>query len=339
MVHLASIVEAILRARETANRGLLQVPGFRAQLIGRNWVWRICREGKNGGVLFAKICRDHSTFRRELAGLALSHRISQASQDFVSSELVFLDESNLLLITQAIHGRSLADFLTSAFRIDRNPFARRRPIESFEACAHQALRWLDALSGQAIPEIQVLRDHSIPTLVTRILDKLDWILESRPNDLSDVCQKASEMTRVASSLLAAQSRVAVVLGDASPSHFIFDGRRVGVIDFEDLGLGDPARDRFALQGHFARLEGNIFYRSVPHSRELHMDKCAESQASAIYQLEVAVDALTNILSRDSRPADELRARRAVRQLSLTVDSCERMLNNRGSRWLGWASAG
>jgi aminoglycoside phosphotransferase (APT) family kinase protein len=248
--------------------------------VGRNPVWRI---ESRGGTFFVKIMKSPRYYQRERHGLEVSQRLARQHDWITAPELVYTNEGQGALITSALPGVGVGRLLRSAFRRDRNPFRRTAPIEEMLRAFSQVLRWLAELHRVPVTCSTLLFDHSITSMRDRILRKLNRAVEHGLLELNDcVLQRFRELQ------VSASQPEHLISGDATLGNFLWDGQRIGRVDFEDLGVGAPARDYSEIRQGLEAVGHNRWYWSVDQAVVM-LPPTSGRVEEALYRLEWALD--------------------------------------------------
>ena len=224
-----------------------------ATRVGRNEVWQI--DSPDSPRLFAKIWRDPVAFERELFGLRAARVIAENGNAFMAAEIAFVDGDAGLIVTREMPGEPLSNWIKRAYRIDKNPL--RWNINRVRAARNglkALLAWLDEFHCLDIPDQTPLHDHSTAGILKRIKAKL------KSTNIGDPLPKSLDVadTIVGARIIGEQT---LLFGDVTLDNFFFDGRRLGAIDFEDIGCGSAVRDYEVLRDSLAQAFRNIYYAS------------------------------------------------------------------------------
>jgi hypothetical protein len=224
---------ALVRFLLKENPGKARFGNWRLARVGRNRVWR-CSRAKEA--VFVKVTTDEGFYHRELSGIKTT-QVLAAAHDWISPcELVFAEESSGVVMTKSIPGQNLAKLFRSAFRISRNPLRRAAPIAEFLAAMESMLMWLHHLHSLPLVKNDNLYDHTIQGVGKRVAVKLSRAAGTCgwPADLSQLYTPSTSDP--------ATSQTRLVTGDANFGNFVWDGHRIGRVDFEHFGWGSPHRD-------------------------------------------------------------------------------------------------
>lgn len=248
--------------------------------VGRNPVWRI---QSRTGTFFVKIMRSPRYYQRERHGLEISQRLARQHDWINAPELIYTSEPEGALITSALPGVGVGRLLRSAFRVDRNPVRRTAPIEELARALSHVLRWLAALHREPVTCRELLFDHSCAHTRDRVLGKLERAVEHGVLELNDgVLHRFRELD------VSASRPEHLICGDATLGNFLWDGQRIGRVDFEDFGFGAPARDYSEIRQGLEAVGRKPWYWNA--ERAMAMLPATSGQIEdTLYRLEWALD--------------------------------------------------
>jgi aminoglycoside phosphotransferase (APT) family kinase protein len=208
--------------------------------------------------LFIKIMHDPRYYRRERHGLEVSQQLASNHEWMAAPELVYTDETEGALITTSLPGTGVRRVLQPAFRVDRNPLRRAAPMDhAFRGFAY-GLRWLAHLHQVPVTCRELLFDHSSLRVKDRVLEKLRRGIEYGVLSVTeDILARFAELE-----LAAPQQPERLLCGDATIGNFLWDGRRIGRVDFEDPGFGGPDRDYSEIRQGLELVARKPWYWSV-----------------------------------------------------------------------------
>jgi aminoglycoside phosphotransferase len=248
--------------------------------VGRNPVWRI---QSRGATFFVKIMKGPRYYQRERHGLEVSQRLARQHDWINAPELVYTNEALGALITSALPGVGVGRLLRSAFRMDRNPFRRTAPIEQLLRALSHVLQWLAALHRMPVNCRNLLFDHSSTHTRDRVLGKLNRAVEHGVLELNDrVLQRFRELQ------VSPSQPEHLIIGDATLGNFLWDGQRIGRVDFEDFGFGAPARDYSEIRQGLEAVAQKRWYWSADPAMTM-LPSTSGHVEEALYRLEWAVD--------------------------------------------------
>ena len=238
---IQSTYPKLIDARQSGQHRLT-AHGWRGVRVGRNEVWKVTRQ--SGERYFVKFYDSKWQFRRDLVGLDAAHEVAARNSQYCAPTVLNADGAVSAIATTELSGPSLRTVLSRAFRMDQNPLRRSAPIQRALDLLHRIIGYLRELHGSRCAPDESLLDHSVHGIVSRIsrkLSRIERLSRGKPTYLKCLL---TDVRRACSDLAIDVDRVDMVpvFGDPVPDNIMMDGGRVGLIDFEDYGLGDPARD-------------------------------------------------------------------------------------------------
>lgn len=206
------------------------VDGVVCQRVGRNAVWQITIRNV---VCFATYCQNDGEFSRRSAGIALVAELARRHPDIAALQVELIDEDRRVIVVRRSQGLSVHSLLSSAYRIDRNPFRRRQARAEFGRALQSVVSFLSALHDCTVPRSEHLWDHRPQS----VFHRATVLLNRLSQDIDDLRGLSLPLLRPP-----ARDDSALVLGDPTFGNFMSDGERLACVDFEDLGIGDRRRD-------------------------------------------------------------------------------------------------
>jgi aminoglycoside phosphotransferase (APT) family kinase protein len=251
--------------------------------VGRKPVWRI---QSRSGTFFVKVMKDSRYYRRERHGLEISQQLAAQHEWMTAPELVHLNEARRVLITTALPGMGVGRLLRSAFRMDRNPFRRKAPMEEFLRTLSIALQWLAELHQMPVTCNDLLLDHSATRVRERILGKLTRALE---HGVLEVDEQALERFRQLD-VSVPEPASHLICGDATLGNFLWDAQRqrIGRVDFEDFGFGAPSRDFSEIRQGLEDADRKSWYWNVDQAMQVVPSSSLDVE-EGLHRLEWALD--------------------------------------------------
>lgn len=241
-------------ATSTGGSPIRLANGLMAYRHGRKDVWRI--ETPAYGTVFVKVCRSQADFERERLGLDMAEAMAGRNDRFLAARRIQADPAHSVVVATRIAGKPVSALIRDGYRIDRNPLFRAAPRMLARCAVCALLAWLEAFRLGKPDDPSLLHDHSYDGIALRINHKL----EQQHRDST-----FARALGIEGQLLPPPSQASPVLqfGDVSMENFYFDGRRIGAIDFEDIGFGIPGRDHVILRARLARALSLPYYFSDP----------------------------------------------------------------------------
>ncbi len=237
-------------------------PDYTAIRVGRNKVWRV-RAASWPSSIFLKLWFEPQEMARELEGLRLAREIAtEAPQLFVAPQVVYVEKDQGILTLAEMPGRPVSDLVRLAYRRD---FMLRRTLADVQRAAQAisgVFRWLDAFHARKVDENAPVYDHSVRKIRLRSCRKVEQLLTQRVSPSLQRARRGLLQMEGAGD----RNSPRLIFGDCTLGNFFFDGERSGAIDYEDIGLGDPARDELFLCNEFDQLRKNWAYgaEGLPH---------------------------------------------------------------------------
>lgn len=274
----------------------IELDDYLAIRVGRNQVWKLTphTEGQ-GQSLFFKYYHSLDSFNRELAGLQVANSLARQFPAYLAPEVLFSDEQSLVVVINELSGETLAELMKAALRIDRNPLRKRGPIERVQMALTLTAEWLKSLREQSVSPNQFFSDHSLQGSMNRILSKISIIKQRELpknqyqrkliDDLKTICVAASAKLPCEEPVL--------VHGDLAPGNVIYNNGRIGVIDFEDFGVGDAVRDSINFREQIEPGHGRWRKWALPRlSNEIEFVVASESE-EAVFRIEFCLNRLVH----------------------------------------------
>lgn len=281
-----------------------------AHRVGRNAVWRLDSSAGNA-VAYLKFATDSRWYSRELYGYEIASNMSRESEYSSSADVLFACSTRRCLATSPICGTPVSEVFKSAYRIDKNPLRRR--VKTMEACSaiEGVVRWLRQFHQQPVPAHVDLYDHR-PSNASRRLQKL---LRTQPDEkdertLADIIGvSAGEVPSLTNEGVCSK----VIFGDVTLGNFFWHNKKIGAIDFEDIGVGEVARDFMTLRADILRPLENFYYFSDCQLQEILSDPASSSHSRA-YELETVLHRCVHDCQTRSRAKVSYRYSERIRQL-------------------------
>ena len=282
------VLDLLLRADRSARADVI-CGDARAVRVGRNDVWKLaCHEAEHE-CLFAKFWASPADYDREVIGLRLAGEMAQEDATFMAADLVLADKARGVVVTRQIPGRSFAEVVKAAYRIDRNPFRRQEAIAAATEALTRILRWLQTLHQRCVSPAESLRDHSLGNICGHIEKKLE-LFSSRNSPIPPKLLEAAKSLYVSlDATIDSGQPTALMFGDVSFGNFFVDGMRVGAIDFEDLGYGVMGQDEFTLDWWMAEASRRWKYWQCRELRNLVDISGVHGRRASLYMLKYALD--------------------------------------------------
>ncbi len=282
---LQTVVDRLLWDRERIS--VLTLGSARAVRVGRNHVWRVQHNHSETPCFFAKFWSKPLCYERELFGLEVINRLAAIYPWLMPIELVKAERDHGLILIEGLTGDFLEDLLKRALRIDRNPFRRHAARKLVASCLRLLFDFVHLLQQQPAVKDQVLLDHSPHGIWTRIEEKTAQL---RPFKFS--------FMPLLEQVLACRARTAdwpaetkLIHGDLTPGNLVFDGSRLGIIDFEDMGAGPSFVDFLVISSALEQIRGKWHYYSAEDILSSIPSRGVPYGILALYKLERALNSM------------------------------------------------
>ncbi len=269
--------------------------GYTAEAVsGYRGVQRVYRvtvtTGRYRTVYYVKRSPTREIFVRNLAAFSHLARVAEASESVIVPELIGYCEHRLLIATRAMSGTSLHEMLVRGARYDRIPWW---PQVDITAGAAAIARGFTALHERGDPGVGGLADHSGQHRAHVLRTKVDRLHSYFPEFCARI---APAITRVRSRLTECASTRSYLNGDTSPTNLFICGTQLGLIDYEDAGVGDWRRDVAFLLYCLSQAERDVRYSHarVARFRRTLLEGLAIAADDAmfrVYRVEFLINAL------------------------------------------------
>lgn len=248
-----------------------------ARRAGRNQVWQFAAPAGSSKRYYVKFWDCPRLFARELKGHEIVSQLAATHDWLLPSPVVLAHQSIGAIVTEEIPGPTLARTLAAADR-SLSFERRRRTLRRAQDCLSLIRRFLRELHAFRCSDDPALADHRLLAIVGRI-NRGAAKLQAFPQcaGLPELASFPISITDV--SALKYPGDV-LVYGDLSPANVIFDGRRVGFLDFEDFGVGAACRDDLWIN--------YLLKRSRSGRSLLRRDSTVPTPVHALYRLEFLV---------------------------------------------------
>jgi thiamine kinase-like enzyme len=298
-------------------------PAFAAKKIGRNEVWEITTDAPAKLRCYAKWWPSPEMFQRELEGLRIVNALAARHDWIMAAPIIVADETTGVIVVDEIRGASGAELISRPLRRLRpsmNTAARQRDAVN---CLAMIRRFLEELHRVNVPHSRHLASHAPAAVLARVNRLADGLREDAsvahlavwkvfPLSLQDL-------------RITDEPELCVLHGDASPGNFLVDGSRLGILDFEDLGVGPACRDLLWTEYCLERFDAMWHYRTAADLRRVISQPSIDPGLRLLYRLEfllLHVLTITMRSQRDSvlaRLSDRLERLQVIRSLRRHCD--------------------
>lgn len=264
---LRAVFEACLAAHASGAISLRGRSFVARRSVPKN-VWKI--ESSGGDEWHLKFCRSAARFQRELAGVELSRRLACEHPWCMAVEVVYVDEDQHAVATTRMPGVSGQRLFQTILRWDRALSACAQARREALAAFRLIWRWIAAWQRITPPRHEFHYDHTLSFAATTI----DWKIENLRPFLSDSqraeLERMGRLARRASAHEDPQDGKVLIHGDLTSGNIFFHQGRIGVIDFEDMGVGPAYRDALWIAYNLQRLLYHPLYRKKEVTRLLQV---------------------------------------------------------------------
>jgi hypothetical protein len=293
---IADTLNGVWRAR--TGRAATDRPAYAARKIGRNQVWEITADAPAKLRCYAKWWPSTEMFQRELEGLRIVNALAARHDWIIAAPIIAADETTGVIVVDEIRGTSAAEVISRPlrrFRSSMNTPARQRDAVN---CVAMIRRFLELLHRVDVPQSRYLANHGPATVVARV-NRLAQRLGAHAS-LAHLAVWAAFPLTLQDLHIADEPQLCVLHGDASPGNFLVDGSRLGILDFEDLGVGPADRDFIWLDYCLERFDWMWHYRTAQDLRRLISEPPIDPGLRLLCRLEFLLLHLETIAVRSQR---------------------------------------
>jgi hypothetical protein len=215
-------------------------PAYAAKKIGRNEVWEITTDAPAKLRCYAKWWPSTEMFQRELEGLRIVSTLAARHDWIMAAPIIVADETTGVIVVHEIRGTSGEELISRPLRRFRS--SMNTPARQLDAvnCLAMIRRFLDQLHRVNVPHSRHLASHGPAAVVERV-NRLADRLRGHAS-LAHLAVWTAFPLSLQDFRIADEPQLCVLHGDTSPRNFLVDGSRLGILDFEDLGVGPACRD-------------------------------------------------------------------------------------------------
>lgn len=296
---------------------------YAAKKIGRNEVWEITTEAPAKSRCYAKWWPSTEMFHRELEGLRIVNTLAARHDWIMAAPIVVADETTGVIVVQEICGTSAAELISRPLRRLRS--SMNTPARQREAvnCLAMIGRFLEQLHRVDVPHSRHLAGHGPAAVVARVNRLADGLRAHA--SLGHLAVWTAFPLSLQDFHIADEPRLCVLHGDTSLVNFLSDGSRLGILDFEDLGVGPACRDWLWLDYCLEQYDWRWHYRTAQDLRRVISQPPIDPGLRLLYRLEFFLLHLVAIAARGQRASvlarlsDRLERSHVIRSLRRHCD--------------------
>lgn len=289
-------------------------PAYAAKKIGRNEVWEITTDAPAALRCYAKWWPSPDMFQRELEGLHIVNALAARHDWIMAAPIIVADETTGVIVVDEIRGTSGAEVISRPLRRLRSPMHAPGRQRDAVNCLAMIGRFLEQLHRVDVPHSRHLASHGPAAVVARV-NRLAGHLREHAS-LAHLDVWAAFPLSLRDFHIADEPQVCLLHGDTSPGNFLVDGARLGILDFEDLGVGPACRDWLWIDYCLERYDWMWHYRTAQGLRRLISEPPIDPGLRRLYRLEFLLLHLMTIATRSQR--DSVLARLSDRLERLQV---------------------
>ena len=238
---------------------------------------------------FLKRYEHKEDYIREVAGIRLAQEIADNDDRFFAARILLTNDEQNVVVTSELKGESLDSIFKSAYRRDKNFFRSASPRNLAKKRLNVMLQWLGELNKRVFPADGLARDHSIVSIRDRIITRLDYLFSD-----AHVISKHDHAIGVRFSESVAADHEGdqperLQFGDPTFGNFIFQGDRLGVIDFEEIGPSSLSIDTLCIGYWLDRASERWQYWDCAELREICGVGLIPDQVRLFFALQLAVN--------------------------------------------------
>jgi aminoglycoside phosphotransferase (APT) family kinase protein len=297
-------------------------PTYAARKVGRNEVWEITRQAPARLRCYAKWWPSTEMFQRELEGLRIVNTLAARHDWIMAAPIIAADETTGVIVVDEIRGESGAELIARPLRRFRSSMTPARQPDAVN-CLAMIRRFLEKLHRVSVPDSSHLVSHGPATVAARINRTADRLRQHA--SLAHLAVWKAFPLSLQDFRIADEPPLCVLHGDASPGNFLVDGSRLGILDFEDLGVGPACRDFLWLDYCLERFDWMWHYRSAQGLRRVISQPAIDPGFRLLYRLDFLLLHLETIATRNQRDSvlarlsDQLERSQVIRSLRRHCD--------------------
>lgn len=266
-----------------------------AARVGRNDVWRLAHRSDAQETFFAKFYTSPAGFQRELSGLRRAWKLALEHDWLMAAEVVIADEEEGFILTRALPGTPLRHLIRKALRRAQPGQLRREALEHTRWALARVIAWIGLWQRASAEEVVNPQDDRPMVVAERIAAKLARLQAGGTRTHSRLASSVSDHAGEIGGLSV------LTHGDLSFGNILCDTGRVGIVDFENTGLGLPCRDFAWIRYNLEQGNYRWYYRKSGPLLALVETTPADALAVELYRLEFVIDHLLILQMRSSGP--------------------------------------
>lgn len=258
-----------------------------ARQVGRNAVWELTEASIPPKRYYAKFWTSPDMFDRDINGREVISDLAEVHQWLMPAPIIFCAPSIRVVVAEQLPGRILQALVSGATRRLSTRRERGACHDAANGCLSLVLRLLPQLNAYQPQAQSWLVDHSSAAVFARI-NRLALSIRERSCFAGRLRELQHFPITAPDPRPFEEAENVLIYGDLSPANIIFDGSRIGLFDFEDLGIGPACRDYHWLEylletfgNHWRYRPANAFLSSV-------RTRCEDSPLRRLHRLDFAI---------------------------------------------------
>lgn len=255
-----------------------------ASRVGRNAVWRVAHRAGSGEAYFAKFYPSACAYRRELGGLQLAGRLATGRDWLMAAEVLAADDRERYILTAGLPGSPLRTILRTALRRGQAPSVRRAALEKTRHCLNLVADWIALWQDQSPGAVDDLQDDRPDAVAGRITEKQERL---RSGSVLAGLGIGETPRRIA--VPDGDAPLVLTHGDLSFGNIFVDEGKIGIVDFENMGIGPRFRDSIWIEYGLEQCNFRWYYRSSGALLDLLDVPRPDDRLAGLYRLEFVID--------------------------------------------------
>jgi thiamine kinase-like enzyme len=212
----------------------------------------------------------------------------------MAADVLTVDESELFILTKALPGTPLRALIQTALRRAQARHVQRAALEQSRQSLAQVVAWINMLQGVGPQDLGDLQDDRPAAVAERVATKFERL---RSGSLASSVAIPWSAPRFPSVLRNGLS--VLTHGDLSFGNILCHQGRIGVVDFENMGIGLPHRDVGWIQYNLEQCNYRWYYRSSTPLLQLLELRSSDVAEVSLYRMEYVIDHLLILEARMS----------------------------------------